>query len=238
MDFRIVAALPLVMLVACAKPEEAPSEADAAKLAAAERLAGLETCADAERDYGAQLPQLTPCRLDLGKGGPSFVVSSDTIIASDTESTGTFRAELTDAAGASLQVIEEKVEVAFSYPTLEDIDGDQQPDLLVPLYTAMVNTNYALWLQGADGKFTRAGEISGFSIGPAPNGLIAATGRSSAAEWETAYYQVSAGALQEVAIVVNRAEEAGDKPASCEVVFVADGIDPARFCETGALPPG
>lgn len=132
MKFQLLAALPLLAIVACNQQVEAPGEEDAARLAAAERLMGLETCADAERDYGSQLTQLTPCRLDLGKGKPSFVISSDTIIASDTESLGTFRAELASDGGASLQLIEEKVEVAFSYPTLDDIDGDLQPDLLIP----------------------------------------------------------------------------------------------------------
>jgi hypothetical protein len=237
MKFQLLAALPLLALVACNQQVEAPGEEDAARLAATERLMGLETCADAERDYGSQLPQLTPCRLDLGAGKPSFIISSDTIIASDTESLGTFRAELAGEDGASLQLIEEKVEAAFSYPTLDDIDGDLQPDLLIPLYTAMVNTNYALWLQGADGRFTRAGEIAGYSIGMASNGLIAATGRSSAAEWETRFYQITGGQLDEVAIVVNRLNEEGT-PEECRVIEVAEGFDSAPFCEASASHPG
>lgn len=237
MKFQLLAALPLLALVACNQQVEAPSEEDAARLAATERLMGLETCADAERDYGSQLTQLTPCRLDIGPGKPSFIISSDTIIASDTESLGTFRAELAGEGGASLQLIEEKVEVAFSYPTLEDIDGDLQPDLLIPLYTAMVNTNYALWLQGSDGLFTRAGEIAGYSIGMAANGLIAATGRSSAAEWETQFYQITGGQLDEVAVVVNRLNEDGSTE-ECRVIRVAEGFDPAPFCEASASNPG
>lgn len=92
----------------------------------------------------------------------------------------------------------------------------------------MVNTNYALWLQGADGRFTRAGEIAGYSIGMASNGLIAATGRSSAAEWETQFYQITGGQLDEVAIVVNRLNEEGT-PEECRVIEVAEGFDPAPF---------
>lgn len=238
MSFRVLAAAPLLLLVACSKQVETPVEEDPARTAAIARLMSLETCADAERDYGSQLTQLTACRLDLGRGAPSFVISSDTIIASETESVGSLRAELTDAAGVSLQRIEEKVERAFGYPTLEDLDGDLLPDLLIPLYTAMVNTNYAIWLQAEDGSFRRAGELSGYSIGPAPNGLIAATGRSSAAEWETGYYQVSGGMFVEVAIVVNRLPDGEGKKATCRVESVAEGFDAELFCDPSLQPPG
>lgn len=238
------AALILVALAGCgqpAPPEATLSEEEAARLAAVERLMGLETCADAERDYGTQLIQLTACRLELGKGKASFVISSDTIIASETESTGTLRAELNGEAGASLQVIEEKVEGAFSYPWIEDLDGDGAGDLMVPLYTAMVNTNYALWLQGADGLFVRSGELSGYSIAPTKDGYIAATGRSSAAEWETGYFRVVDGKLEEAAIVVNRAEPKEGEPAPegplCEVIWSAEGVNTAGFCASEAGSP-
>jgi hypothetical protein len=237
-----LAALPLAALMACSPPADPPADvpdpAEAERLAAIERLMGLETCADAEQNYGGLLPQLTSCRLELGDGQPSFVISSDTIIASDTESMGTLRAELAGETGASLQLIEERVESAFSYPQLQDVDGNGRPDLLIPLYTAMVNTNYALWLHGADGLFTRAGELSGHSIDLSPEGFIAATGRSSAAEQETIYYRLSSGALEEAAVVVNRmTPEEGEPPLegpACEVTRTAEGVDPAGFC----APPG
>lgn len=239
----VAAVLPLAVLAAC-KPEvaEVPPAEDSAARAAIERLIGLETCEDAAIHYGSMLPQLTTCRLELGEGKPSFVISSDQMIESETESMGILRAELSGEGGLSLQVIEETASGAFNYPYVEDLTGDGAADLMVPLMTGNVNTAYALWVQGADGLFKRAGELSGVGVGLAPNGFIAASGRSSAVEWETQYFRVTDGALEEVAAVVSRADpEPGEPPLdgpACEVIRVIDGIDPAPLCEDEGDQPG
>jgi len=239
----VAAVMPLAVLAACT-PEvaEAPPAEDSAAQAAVERLMGLETCEDAALHYGSMLPQLTACRLELGEGKPSFVISSDQMIESETESMGILRAELTGEGGVSLQVIEETASGAFNYPYVEDLTGDGAADLMVPLMTGNVNTAYALWVQGADGLFTRAGELSGVGISLAPNGFISAAGRSSAVEWETQYFRVTDGALEEVAAVVNRADpQPGETPPegpACEVIRVVDGIDPAPFCTAENAVPG
>ncbi len=239
----VAAVLPLAVLAAC-KPEvaEAPPAEDSAAQAAIERLMGLETCEDAATHYGSMLPQLTTCRLELGEGKPSFVISSDQMIESETESMGILRAELSGEGGLSLQVIEETASGAFNYPYVEDLTGDGAADLMMPLMTGNVNTNYAMWVQGADGLFTRAGELSGVGISLAPNGFISAAGRSSAVEWETQYFRVTEGALEEVAAVVNRGEpEPGEPPLdepACEVIRIIEGIDPAPLCEPEGGEPG
>jgi hypothetical protein len=239
----VAAVLPLAVLVACT-PEvaETPPAEDPAAQAAIERLMGLETCEDATTHYGSMLPQLTTCRLELGEGKPRFVISSDQMIESETESMGILRAELSGEGGLSLQVIEETASGAFNYPYVEDLTGDGAADLMVPLMTGNVNTAYALWVQGADGLFKRAGELSGVGVGLAPNGFIAASGRSSAVEWETQYFRVTDGALEEVAAVVSRADpEPGEPPLegpACEVIRIIDGIDPAPLCEDEGDQPG
>jgi hypothetical protein len=240
--FRVLALLPLAVPGACVPQAGEAPPADAGAEAAIERRMGLETCEDAALHYGSLLPQLTTCRLDLGDGQASFVISSDRMIESETESLGILRAELSGEDGRSLQVIEETVSGAFSYPYTEDLSGDGAADLMAVLMTGNVNTRYALWLQGEDGLFTRAGELSGVAIGLAPNGYISASGRSSAADWETQYFRVTGGVLEEVAAVVNRAgPQPGAPPPeepACEVIRIAEGIDPAPFCAAGAGAPG
>jgi len=234
--------LPLVLAGACAPQTGEAPPADAGARAAIERLMGLEACEDAAVHYGSLLPKLTTCRLELGEGLASFVVSSDQMIESDTESLGILRAELFGERGLSLQVIEETVSGAFSYPYTEDLNGDGAADLMAALMTGNVNTRYALWLHGEDGLFRRAGELSGVSIGLAPNGLISASGPSSAAEWQTQYFRVTGGVLEEVAALVNRAGPGRGGPApegpGCEVIRIADGFDPAPLCAAGAGAPG
>jgi len=236
MKFQLLAALPLAALIACTPKAEAPAEAPAAAEEAAAAPASLPTCAEAEAASGGQLAMLTPCRLDLGEGRSAVISSADM-----SEGDGLLRAEITGADGASLQVIEEEAIGVYNYPYLEDLTGDGLADLMLPQLTGMVNTSYALWVQGADGLFSRAGELGGFDITLGSDGLIAASGRSSAAEWETGYYSFENGALKEIAVVVTRADFEEGEPASelpaCEVIRSADGVDIAPFCQPDAEPP-
>jgi hypothetical protein len=233
-----------LLLAAGCTPEapQGPAPEEVAAQAALERLMGMETCTQASAGYGGMLPELTPCRMSLGEGKPSLVVTSTPMIESGEGASGQVRIETWGGGGLSLQVIEETALYAFNYPYVEDLTADGLPDLMVPLMTGNVNTSYALWLQGADGRFVRAGELGGVSIGRTPEGLIAASGRSSAAEWETGYFRVTNGALEEVAAVVNRADpEAGGAPLTqppCEVIRILDGVDPAPFCQAVATTPG
>ncbi|PKP79926.1 MAG: hypothetical protein CVT79_17545 [Alphaproteobacteria bacterium HGW-Alphaproteobacteria-18] len=233
MKFQLLAALPLAALIACTPKAEAPAEVPAA---AEEAAASLPTCAEAEAASGGQLAMLTPCRLDLGEGRSAVISSADM-----SEGDGLLRAEITGADGASLQVIEEDATGVYNYPYLEDLTGDGLADLMLPQFTGMVNTSYALWVQGEDGLFSRAGELGGFDITLGSDGLIAASGRSSAAEWETGYYSFENGALKEIAVVVTRADFEDGEPASdppaCEVIRSADGVDIAPYCQPEAEAP-
>jgi hypothetical protein len=238
-----LAAFAALLAVGCT-PEapEGPAPEEVAAQAALERLMGMETCTEASESYGGMQPELMPCRILLGEGKPSLVVTSTPMTEGDEGPSGQIRIETWGDGGLSLQVIEETALFAFNYPYIEDLTGDGLPDLMVPLMTGNVNTSYAFWVQDADGQFVRAGELSGVSIGQTPQGLIAASGRSSAAEWETGYFRVTNGALEEVAAVVNRADpESGEAPLTepaCEVIRILDGVDPAPFCEAAATAPG
>ncbi len=230
-----ISAIALVMAACTPEAIETPAAEEAATAAVAEEVL---TCVVAETATGAMIAQLSPCEIALGDGQPVLSVSSDPM----TDGEGTLRVEVLDASGASLQVIEETATGSYSYPYIEDIDGEGSADIMVPLLTGNVNTNYAVWLKDADGKFTRAGELSGVSIGQTPEGMIAASGRSNAAEWETGYYRVTDGTLEEIAAVVNRADpQPGEPPLTvpgCEVIRILEGVDPAPFCQPAETTPG
>ncbi|MFN7164549.1 MAG: hypothetical protein ACK4P2_06985 [Hyphomonas sp.] len=224
------------LLVAGCTPAEVGNPA--AEETATPSLEGTQSCALSETATGGMIAQIDLCQIELGAGEPRVFVSSDPMVDGE----GTLRLEVADAEGNSLQLIDETASGSYSYPYAEDIDGDGTLDLMVPLLTGNVNTNYAVWLKGADGMFVRAGELGGLSIGQTPEGLIAASGRSSASAWETQYYRVTGGALEEVAAVVNRADPEPGEPVAteptCEVIRIAEGVDPAPFCAAGAAGPG
>lgn len=231
-----LAAIAAVLAVACTPAAvEAPAAEAVAEQAALERLMGMATCEDAEAASGTMVAELTPCRIDLGEGQPSLVVTTTAMNEGVEGMEGKMRIEVAGDAGASLQMIEETANSAYTYPYVEDIDGDGALDIMVPLMTGNVNTLFAVWLKGAEGQFFRAGELGGVSIGPTPDGLISAAGRSSAAEWETGYFRVANGTLEEVAAVVTRPDpEPGEPPLTepaCEVIRILDGVDPAPFCQ-------
>lgn len=224
------------------KAPEGPPPEEVAAQATLERLMGMETCADAAADSGGMQPELAPCRIALGEGKPSLVVTSTPMTEGPEGPSGQIRVETWGDGGLSLQVIEETAFFSFNYPYTEDLSGDGLPDLMVPLLTGNVNTAYALWVQGADAQFVRAGELGGVSIVQSPEGMIAASGRSSASEWETGYFRVSNGVLEEIAAVVNRADpEPGEPPLTvpaCEVIRIAEGVDPVSFCQAALTTPG
>lgn len=93
-------------------------------------------------------------------------------------------------AGADGQVQQAFADTAgrsFAYPSLSDVDGDGDFDLLLPQETGNVNTTSHVWLQDG-GRFIAAGSINGIGIDPEGDGLMSVPARSSAAEWETTYY--------------------------------------------------
>ena len=94
---------------------------------------------------------------------------------------------------------------------------------MVPLMTGNVNTAYAVW-QAADGDtpYIEAGELSGVEIGYAGDGLISATGRSSANSWETGYYIFDGEKLAQVAGTRTVLYEDGTEACTA---FDAGGLD-------------
>jgi hypothetical protein len=102
-------------------------------------------------------------------------------------------------------------------PTLADLNGDGQPDLLIPLMTGNVNTTWAVYAANQDATYTRLGEISGIGWGPSATGLLAVPARSSAASWEVDFYDVEPGGLTLIATVETAIQEAGATP-TCNLI--------------------
>ena len=94
---------------------------------------------------------------------------------------------LFSADGQLVQGFADTAGRTFAYPSLEDVDGDGDVDLLLPQETGNVNTTSHVWLQG-DAGFAAAGSINGIGIAPEGDGLMSVPARSSAAAWETTYY--------------------------------------------------
>ena len=94
---------------------------------------------------------------------------------------------LADANGEA--VLSESFETeSFFYPSLSDLDGDGIEDILVPLITGNVNTEYRLIMSGEDGYTVARREISGHSLDPVTPGLFVAVARSSAVEHFASFY--------------------------------------------------
>ena len=119
--------------------------------------------------------------------------------------------------------------------------SDGKADLLLPLETGNVNTTWAVWRQQDDGKsFVRIGEPSGIEIVKTASGYFAVPSRSSANEWDVAFYKLEANALQPVVTASIVAQGEVDKITGVECSVTDDGglaqtgLDPAaanaQFC--------
>lgn len=117
------------------------------------------------------------------------------------------------AGGEGGQLIQEAAQGPFFIPTLADLNGDSQPDLLIPLMTGNVNTTWAVYASSQDATYTRLGEIHGVGWGPSATGLLAVPARSSAASWAVEFYDVEPGGLTPIATVETTMEAAGAAPA-------------------------
>lgn len=114
-------------------------------------------------------------------------------------------------AKAPPQRLRETIVVPIVPPRLQDLNGDADLDLIVPLSSGMVNLTSAIW-RGTPEGFRRVGEVSGTSVETTKQGLLAVPARSSAAEWVVRFYRFEEEALEDAGTLTIQAE-----PASCEL---------------------
>ncbi len=121
------------------------------------------------------------------------------------------------AGGEGGQLIQEASEASSFIPTLADLNGDSQPDLLIPLMAGNVNTTWAVYAAGPEATYTKLGEINGIGWGPSATGLLAVPARSSAASWAVEFFDVEPGGLTLIATVETAIEATGAAP-TCRLI--------------------
>ena len=207
------AAIALFAAAACSPklaPTPAPPRTDQPAAAAtpapnaAARLADLPDCLKVEaKDDGDNGWKHPDCRLHEEKSGLNFTVQYGApALGKDGDKQTPLIIAVSPAGGAVLQTIAEKIGNTFAAPSLEDLNGDGFGELLIPLDTANVNTNYAIWgaPPGAN-QFIRLGEISAVNFGRTADGFITASSRSSANSWAVEYFQLKDAELTPIATV-------------------------------------
>lgn len=112
------------------------------------------------------------------------------------------RMEVNTYEGRLLQAFDFETE-SFFYPSLEDINSDGREDILVPLITGNVNTEYAIFMGTGDGFLHQPWQVSGFAVEAATeDGLIVARARSNAAESYAEFYRFDGEAVSAEATVL------------------------------------
>jgi hypothetical protein len=228
------------ILAACTPESEAPrEEGDAGAGAVAEKRMPLPDCSTVEtQDLGADGWKHPDCRLALPDNSGLAVEARYT--KAEDESTKV-TVQIVAPGDATLQTIEETMGNTFNRISAQDIDKDGKADLLLPLETGNVNTTWAVWRQLDDGKsFVRIGEPSGIEVVKTASGYFAVPSRSSANEWEVAFYQLEENALQPIvtASVVAEGEVDNITGVACSVTddggLAQTGLDLAaakeKFC--------
>jgi hypothetical protein len=99
---------------------------------------------------------------------------------------------------------------AYSYPKLEDVDGDGRADILIARDGGAANQSVAFWRQSDDGAFVRLGEVNGVTLTKTADGFLAVPARSSAAEWLVTFYRIDEAALTKLGALTVKAEKTSD----------------------------
>lgn len=213
----------VALLAACSPKSEAPAEeADAGVGGVAEKRIPLPDCSAVEtQDLGADGWKHPDCRLMLTDNS-GLAVEARYKKAED-ESTKV-SVQVVAPGDATLQTIEETMGNTFNQVSIQDVDKDGKADLLLPLETGNVNTTWAVWRQQDDGKsFVRIGEPSGVEIAKTDSGYFAVSSRSSANEWDVAFYKLEANALQPIVTASTVAQGEVDKITGVECTVTDDG---------------
>jgi hypothetical protein len=225
----------LALLGACERPDvatvdtiDAPIESAAAPAASAKRLP-LPNCNDVapDIDAGGEITH-KDCRGmlpgDLGLAYEARYTPKDDGVTEVT-------VQIVGPGDAGLQTIAEQMEGSAAQPSVNDVDGDGRVDLLLPLLSGNVNTNWAVWRGLPDGAFSRAGEFSGVDIARSKDGYIAVSARSGANIWNVHFYTVENDKLALIATAEAAIELTGPDGKSRKTCSIVDtsGLDTAHL---------
>lgn len=175
----------------------------------------------------ASLPSCDSLEYD-GAHENCVLVSTDGIMATFTFEPGEWgeagTVVITNADGACLWADAFETE-SFFYPSFSDLDGDGGQDLLVPLITGNVNTEYLLIMSGEAGYTVASREISGYGLDPVAPGLFVAKARSSAIEHFASFYTWDGEALDLEAAVSITFDDNGNAVCTLATGAIARGED-------------
>lgn len=131
------------------------------------------------------------------------------------------------ADGAPFQRFDLALERGFRMPMLADLDNDGLQDVLVPLSTGVVNTDWAIFFGDFTGLIEASSPFNGHTVSPFQDGLVAVHARSNAAQHFVTLYARTDASLDQQALLSVEFEEDG---ARCRLVRAADDRDEAYYC--------
>lgn len=223
----------LVLLLAAAgcttAPRETPEEASAHQ----KRLATvslLPTCAAAETVTGELTERLPDCRIPVRPSKLLLHVQTDPLEQQMFGLSGLVTVSVIDRMGHQAGEFSEITNGLYAYPGLQDVDGDKLQDLIIPRGTDTENVVYSLWLQQVGGDFSHAGQVRGSAVSWTAGGYVTSLRMTGPVDWEKDYYRISAGKLQEAALVKGRGFGLPNRHEACEIVRITAGESPDRFC--------
>ena len=140
--------------------------------------------------------------------------------------------------GVESQRIEVQTDLPNVLPRLAETNGDGAQDLWVPVIGGNANTAWDVWLmQPGEGRFRRAGEVSGLGFSRDTAGRLVALGRNGCCSVVYTFHDFTAeGALRE-AFAIERQVDSLNR-GTCEPVAIATDAPPAAVRATCGLAPG
>ena len=235
MKLRLAVCLAALAFAACSPAPDTTAEAPAGGVPSAKRMA-LPDCATVEAKDEGDLGWKHPdCRL-VFPDQSGLAIEARYAPAEDDSTEVTV--QIVQAGDKAIQEFKERMGNTFNGPTLVDFDKDGKVDIQLPLETGNVNTAWALWRQGADGKFVRVqgDDISGVDLVKTDSGYIATQGRSSASEYYVSFYTLADDKLTPVATVSVTGQGESDKVTGvdCTVDTVDSPLGEGLTAKTAA----
>jgi hypothetical protein len=143
-------------------------------------------------------------------------------------------------AGSEVQRIAVTSDLPRTAPRIADADGDRAGDIWVPVIDGGANTAWDLWRLEANGRFRRAGEVSGIGFSRDAAGRLVTMGRNGCCGFSFVFHRFDADGALEEAFAVDRHED-DLRRGVCEGVAMAVPA-PAAMVRTvcglasGAMP--
>lgn len=221
----------LMLTAACATSSNISPEETASRRARLAAASLLPDCAAAEAITGSPAARIPDCRLS-GAKGLHLILKTDPLDQEMLGPSGFLSISVMDRQGRPIGDFSEVTYGSYVYPQVMDLNGDRRADIIIPINTGAVDTVYALWIQQEDGDFAHAGQVAGAEIAWTAGGMIAAARRSGVSDWETAYYRVTGAGLEELALVSAKGSQPPRRGGRCQILHLAPGLEPGRFCAT------